>query len=324
MFQCLGLGSVEDGGCGEDWWHPECLLGLEHKVEVEPNDKSKDPTAEADSDDDPPLPPGFPAEDAFESFICYKCVESHPWIKRYAGSTGFLPPVYKKDHASSPDDLKQEETSTPVTSAESNMEEPDPAEKPSSKRKAEDDEVETSSATKRQKGADEAPGDSATARTCTYETLPPAPTGTMSLFLNADFREHFCRCRACFPKLSPLPQLLEEEETYEPPLSESDEGDVGTGSVGTGSLLDRGEAALSNVDRVRAIEGVMVYNHLKDKVKSFLQPFAESGQAVGAEDIKQYFEKLRGDAEAIKAAGGGPSDGSGGEGDDQRREQEGM
>lgn len=48
----------------------------------------------------------------------------------------------------------------------------------------------------------------------------------------------------------------------------------------------------------------MVYNHLKDKVKSFLQPFAASGQPVGAEDIKAYFEKLRGDDEAIKAAGG--------------------
>lgn len=48
----------------------------------------------------------------------------------------------------------------------------------------------------------------------------------------------------------------------------------------------------------------MVYNHLKDKVKSFLQPFAESGQPVAAEDIKAYFEKLRGDDMAIKAAGG--------------------
>lgn len=48
----------------------------------------------------------------------------------------------------------------------------------------------------------------------------------------------------------------------------------------------------------------MVYNHLKDKVKSFLQPFAESGQAVAAEDIKAYFEKLRGDDMAIKAASG--------------------
>ena len=70
----------------------------------------------------------------------------------------------------------------------------------------------------------------------------------------------------------------------------------------------------------------MVYNHLKDKVKSFLQPFAESGQAVGAEDIKAYFEKLRGDADAIRAAGGAAAGDSGdGNGDgDNRREQSGM
>ncbi len=67
----------------------------------------------------------------------------------------------------------------------------------------------------------------------------------------------------------------------------------------------------------------MVYNHLKDKVKSFLQPFADSGQAVGAEDIKAYFEKLRGDEQGIKEASltgaGSNGDGSG----DNRREQSG-
>ena len=68
----------------------------------------------------------------------------------------------------------------------------------------------------------------------------------------------------------------------------------------------------------------MVYNHLKDKVKSFLQPFAESGQAVGAEDIKAYFEKLRGDAEAVRAAGGtAVAGGSGDDEGDNRREQSG-
>ena len=69
----------------------------------------------------------------------------------------------------------------------------------------------------------------------------------------------------------------------------------------------------------------MVYNHLRDKVKSFLQPFAESGQAVGAEDIKAYFEKLRGDHDAIRAAGGVATAGSGDDasGGDNRREQSG-
>ena len=71
----------------------------------------------------------------------------------------------------------------------------------------------------------------------------------------------------------------------------------------------------------------MVYNHLKDKVKSFLQPFAESGQAVSAEDIKEYFTKLRGDEAANGApnnsASGGKGDEQNGEGGDNRREQSG-
>ena len=72
------------------------------------------------------------------------------------------------------------------------------------------------------------------------------------------------------------------------------------------------------------VEGVMVYNHLKDKVKSFLQPYAESGQVVGAEDIKAYFETLRGDAAAIRAAGGAALANGGGEPEgDNRQEQNG-
>lgn len=67
----------------------------------------------------------------------------------------------------------------------------------------------------------------------------------------------------------------------------------------------------------------MVYNHLKDKVKNFLQPFAESGQAVGAEDIKAYFEKLRGDEQGIQAAALSSGNGGGEEGGDNRREQSG-
>ena len=67
----------------------------------------------------------------------------------------------------------------------------------------------------------------------------------------------------------------------------------------------------------------MVYNHLKDKVKSFLQPFAESGQAVGAEDIKAYFEKLRGDEQGIQQAALAGADNDGDGAGDNRREQSG-
>lgn len=62
----------------------------------------------------------------------------------------------------------------------------------------------------------------------------------------------------------------------------------------------------------------MAYNHMKDKVKEFLKPFAETGQPVSAEDIKVYFAKLRGDEEASRVGGGFDSAA------DNRREQSGM
>ena len=67
----------------------------------------------------------------------------------------------------------------------------------------------------------------------------------------------------------------------------------------------------------------MVYNNLKDKVKSFLKPFAESGEAVSAEHIKAYFEKLRGDDQAMKEmTAAAPITNRNGDGDN-RREQGG-
>ncbi|KAI8938803.1 hypothetical protein NX059_004666 [Plenodomus lindquistii] len=374
MFQCLGLGTCEDGGCGEDWWHPECLVGLSReqysKMIEKPKTGNADATTETadatlsteqapigssststehpttaavasavtngdgvdgndvvagaeeqEGDDDPPLPPGFPEEDDFDHFLCYKCVAANPWIKQYAGSTGFLPPVYFDATIAT----SNVEKAAPATSNSPTME--------SKKRKADDeheDEESTSTSTlqtpisaKRQKSEDPSNALASIAEdTVTlpitpkkqdepsapkHSLLPPLPetalTTPFSLFLKPDFRDHLCRCATCFPLLKPHPQLLEEEDTYEPPVSES--GDENPQSVGTGSLLDRGEAAFNNMDRVRAIQGAMAYAHLKDKVAAFLKPFAESGQAVGAEDVKAYFEKLRGDEQGIQEAAGG-------------------
>lgn len=343
MFQCLGLGTVEDGGCGEDWWHPECLMGLPraHPSETaskEEKEESKQPAQDAkltaqpveeqEDIDDAPLPPGFPAEDDFDHLICYKCVSSFPWIKQYAGQEGFLSPVYHKEAS--------EGTSDNTTAKEITKDAALPSSTESKKRSAEDGpEATTSKKTKveSEDGASETvtsdPTDIKIAEDAPLPTkLPPAPIGTFSLFLKEDFRSHICRCPSCFPNLKPHPQLLEEEEAYEPPVSESDNQEAQTGhggSVGSGSTYERGEALLSNMDRVKAIEGVMVYNHLRDKVKAFLQPFAESGQAVGAEDIKAYFEKLRGDEEGIRLAGAGAGTGAADESSegDSRREQGG-
>ncbi|KAL6715471.1 hypothetical protein ACLMJK_006432 [Lecanora helva] len=346
MFQCLGLTDEAVGGCGEDWWHPECVVGLGRNWAKASNVKDLEVKTESNGEDpideEQPLPPRFPQEDLFETFICYKCVASNPWIKKYAGAAGFLPPVYKSGEerpvqesnglgnsveGNSTIDLaaQVERKNTSVASQEIKVEDTngtpntlsrhqlagDTPDSPK-KRTADAAELDDVDNTILKKPKADAPY---------HAQLPAAPTGAFSLFCKEDFREHLCRCPECYPDLKAHPQFLEEEESYEPPVSES--GEEGEQSVGTRSLLDRGEAALSNVDRVRAIEGVMVYNHLKDKVKNFLQPFAESGEAVGAEDIKAYFEKLRGDEQGIRQAAVAGAD-SGGDGTgDNRREQSG-
>lgn len=367
MYQCLGLGTHETGGCGEDWWHPGCVVGLgakwfekegtQAKAKSSANDgttapaaavanqplptisedvetnggaapaaqaASDDASADGDDDDDDPMPPGFPEEASFDAFLCYRCVDAYPWIKRYAGTEGFLPAVFSKQ----------------ATAAAANGAKPIEAPSTSSslKRKADDEGEEESQESKRHKsvedtspapphppqpsvpdtlGSAEAPrAASDSSSTCKLDGVPPAPSGQFSLFMKEYFRERFCRCAECFPQLKAHPQLLEEEDTYEPPVSES--GASGQGGSTQGSLLERGESALRGMDRVRAIEGVMAYNHLKDKLKTFLQPFAQSGEAVSAEDIKEIFAKLRGDDEAIKGAADSANKSS-----DSRREQSG-
>ncbi|CAK7200870.1 hypothetical protein SEUCBS139899_003569 [Sporothrix eucalyptigena] len=369
--------SIEHCGCGEDWWHPGCVVGMGPKwfEKSDDTDESKDsagrgqkneeatvaavpdalPTISEDAEeehgvgvqgvnggarqngssdaggaeeeDEPPMPPRFPKEDDFEGFICYKCVDAYPWIRQYAGAPGFLPAVFYDDET----DLSSTQPIDVIGEA-------------SKKRKAVDD---TETDAKRAR-PDEMAGPNggsqnalepkdrneglvsavpqassalATA-SCKRAALPPPPNGRFSLFFTEEFRNNLCRCADCFLLLTPHPQLLEQEETYEPPISEeggSDDeaGGAGSGSHGSGSLYERGESALRNVDRVRAIEGVMAYNHLKDKLKPFFQQFAESGQAISAEDIKSYFAKLRGDEQAIREAGEAAKS------NDNRREQSG-
>lgn len=344
MFQCLGLATPAQGGCGEDWWHPECIVGLprdwfkdsKHNdssngvTQTESNGSTAENVAngnggilpqslerpanqeldravaaeenETEQASEHPVPPGFPKEEDFDHFICYKCVNVFPWIKRYANSPGFLPAISHRDPASAPLESTLGAVGTAAATA-SIIPSVQSVDTSNLKRKADAiDEDGGESAHKKTK-SDDAPAVQAPDTTCKHAALPSSSDQEISIFLKDDFRDHLCRCASCFPLLAAHPQLLEEETIYEPPVSDTSSADGdGTGSVGSRSLLDRGEAALSNMDRVRAIEGVMAYNKLRDNLKGFLKPFAESGQAVGAEDIKKHFEKLRGDDQAIREA----------------------
>ncbi|KAI1431180.1 hypothetical protein GGR50DRAFT_102271 [Xylaria sp. CBS 124048] len=346
MFQCLGLGSHETGGCGEDWYHPGCLVGQGPKwYEKLPRRRrvsqsvnhavlapiSEDPTpaddeglhnnvsdAGEDDDEDVPLPDGFPDEDSFDHLICYKCVEAYPWIKRYAGGPGFLPAVFLQR----PDPVVEESSTTKKRKPEEDATDAEMESNKRIKKESKPADAENSGgiaasndAPPKVEGEDAKDAAVAKAPECKFMSLPPAPKGVFSLFAKADFREQLCHCPSCFSYLKPHAQLLEAEEEYEPSLSEGEELENGS-THASGSLYERGESVLKTVDRVRAIEGVMAYNNLKEKLKPFFQQFAESGKAIGAEDIKAYFAKLRGDDKAIQEASDTAKE-------DHRREQSG-
>ena len=356
MFQCIGLVTEENGGCGEDWWHPECLIGLPRdwhtKPEAQAFIKKVEPTAPQTNADDSsapqdtnepeteqpehPVPPGFPDEESFDQVVCYKCVEKVPWLKPYVHAAGFIGLPKKgletKDaviHGSLETTMRPKEFQHVPTISETT--EPESV---SRKRRRDEADGDDESGSAAKKAKVETPTDESERQAqsetqldpagtgCKIGHLPEPPEGLITILAPEEFRDKFCRCKQHYLQLREYPMLLEDEETYEPPLSEDGDAPNGAGSVGTGSLLDRGEAALSNVDRVRAIEGVMVYNHLKSKVKDFLKPFAENGQMVSAEDIKAYFEKLRGDAEAIRDAKTAAAEDADGDGD-HRHEQSG-
>ena len=268
MYQCLGLATEQDGGCGEDWWHPECLLGLPrdwHQAEngphVRPEENAKmvpriAPTESGDEQDHP-IPAGFPHEDQIETLICYKCTNRAPWIKRYAGSVGFLPPLCysPRGKAKAQDEKIEDSKSSILLTVDSKLQNTQiPT---STKRKLEEDFSDpesTSSKKLKVEAGNPSAQRSANSVECRTATLPEPLSDPVALIASdEDFRTRFCRCLECYPSLSKYPQLLEEEEDYEPPLSEDEDDAEGGGSVGTGSLLERGEAALSNVDRVRAI-----------------------------------------------------------------------
>ncbi|RPA84575.1 hypothetical protein BJ508DRAFT_412642 [Ascobolus immersus RN42] len=289
----------------------------------------------------------LPSDEEFESYICWKCIEANPWLKHYSGRPGFLPAVPHDEGSlavtalvqanaeeavkteesrgikrKSPDSeevqpekrVKQEDTDTAVSTShkttttvllELDPSTSEPAEVVGRRTIAEDKTttVETTTTTTT----------TTEPKTCLLPSTPPPPQ-PISLFLKDDFRQHLCQCPSCTKLYEKHPILTTDIPSYSPPLSRASTPSIHSSS---GSLLERGEKALNTMDRVKAIEGVMAYNSLRDKVKEFLKPFAESGKEVGAEDVKAYFEALRGDAKA------GRDDGGEGEAGDGRQEQSG-
>lgn len=75
--------------------------------------------------------------------------------------------------------------------------------------------------------------------------------------------------------------LFEADPVYEPP-NDDDEGDV----------VDMGTEALQSLPKEQALKGLEAYATMREKLKSFLTPFATNGEVVTADNVKEFFSKI--------------------------------
>ncbi len=94
--------------------------------------------------------------------------------------------------------------------------------------------------------------------------------GEGDIFLSGDWRERWCLCDLCLPRLQEHPYLLKGDETYEPPedpdssklQSVMDVRRIDSDFVGL-SLEELGLRALERIPRDRALDGIRAFNSMR-------------------------------------------------------------
>ncbi|KAI9465800.1 hypothetical protein BJY52DRAFT_1242643 [Lactarius psammicola] len=270
MIQCLAC---------EDWYHESCLNLRTRPPSRYPSQEPfnrDDEVAEVEQDgshrsdaSSSGLPlPLITAED-YDALVCRSCVSKIPILQAWAGTPGIVM-VAREDPDSSwniigalqEDDLVVDD---PVVEQSQEAE----SDIPTANVEAFDPEG-THSPTR---SGDDSPSSSNTdAVQGKKRTLPTPPTpapnsfaqaifvqdGTRTLgegdiFLSGDWRERWCLCDLCLPRLQEHPYLLKEDETYEPP--EDPDSRL--------SLEELGLRALERIPRDRALDGIRAFNSMR-------------------------------------------------------------
>jgi len=121
---------------------------------------------------------------------------------------------------------------------------------------------------------------------------------TSSMFLPMGWRNSLCRCPSCIKLYadSNTSFLTEESDTVHHYESQARD------KKGT---LEQGMEALSQLDRVKQVEAIHSYNNMKQNLMDYLSKFAESKKVVREDDIRTFFEGMKGNKK-FKSDGGPP------------------
>ncbi|KAK9479330.1 putative zinc finger in N-recognin-domain-containing protein [Lipomyces japonicus] len=269
--------------------HPTGVNLLSQLAEIDFATSAFDNEADDSDDDGHVSPPGFPNHGDFESFICWKCINKHKLVLgKWAGQKGVaLDAVFRKPAEEKPDDVVHSVAGIELHGGlKRKLGYEDRLKKSVKKVNVTSDGLSSSSFS--------TSPSSAHATTSILSSINEEPEictlpktkiadGEFSLFLIEGFRTKICRCESCLKTLDRFPVLKEQEVTYEPPEDEDE----------TTSLFEAGTKALNSMAHLDAVEGLYAYNKIKEKLSSFLKPFADEGKIVSEQDVKSFFNEIK-------------------------------
>lgn len=224
---------------------------------------------------------GPPDDSLYAEMICFECAVSLPYLHHYTGL------VVTK--------VKREEEKIDDGTAEM----PVHVENEGNDRVEKTDNVENNKSTD-DVGSEDSNKEKKTCHTIVCPLTKPSSdiSITSSMFLPLGWRSSLCKCPSCTQlyKDTNTSFLTEESDTVHHYESQARD------KKGT---LEQGMEALSQMDRVKQVEAIHSYNNMKQNLMEYLAKFADSKKVVREDDIRTFFEGMKGNKK-FKPDGGPP------------------
>lgn len=224
---------------------------------------------------------GPPDDSLYAEMICFECAVSLPYLHHYKGL------VVTK--------VKREEEKIDDGTAEM----PVHVENEGNDRVEKTDNVDNNKSTD-DVGSEDSNKEKKTCHTIVCPLTKPSSdiSITSSMFLPLGWRSSLCKCPSCTQlyKDTNTSFLTEESDTVHHYESQARD------KKGT---LEQGMEALSQMDRVKQVEAIHSYNNMKQNLMEYLAKFADSKKVVREDDIRTFFEGMKGNKK-FKPDGGPP------------------
>jgi len=233
---------------------------------------------------------GPPDASLYAEMICLGCVKSHPFLLHYAKLDVTFSDDKKEDKSLSDDKKEKSEADTVgIISVEDATKEAKEALKNTPKESHENDAACNTSLCRLQEPL---PLSVSTSRPSSLFL----PGGLLS---EGGWRAKLCLCSSCLKmyqdrKLSFLCQASDTVHHYEAQASKRP------------GVMEKGMEALGQMDRVKQVEAIQSYNSMKENLMDYLAKFASSKKVVREEDIKTFFEEMKGNKKRRTDDGGPP------------------